>query len=77
MDRAIVANIRVNALKICSVLFFHKTQQEKRSISKIEDKDLESIQSSAISDQGYQWESNKLTIRHYKREPRGKPFPSR
>ena len=25
----------------------------------------------------HQWESNKLTIRHHKREPRGQPFPSR
>ena len=23
---------------------------------------------------GYQWESNKLTVRHHKREPRGQPF---
>ena len=29
------------------------------------------------ADPGYQWESNKLTIRHHKREPRGQPFPSR
>ena len=28
-------------------------------------------------DPGYQWESNKLTVRHHKREPRGQPFPSR
>ena len=26
---------------------------------------------------GYQWESDKLTVRHDKREPRGQPFPSR
>ena len=45
--------------------------------SKEEDKDQESIQSSTIPDPGYQWESNKLTIRHHKREPRGQPFPSR
>ena len=24
----------------------------------------------------YQWESNKLTVRHHKREPRGQPFPN-
>ena len=40
-------------------------------------KDQESIQSSATPDLGYQWENNKLTIRHHKREPRGQPFPSR
>ena len=28
-------------------------------------------------DPGYQWESDKLTVRHHKREPRGQPFPSR
>ena len=25
----------------------------------------------------YQWESDKLTVRHHKREPRGQPLPSR
>ena len=29
------------------------------------------------TDPGYQCESDKLTIRHQKREPRGQPFPSR
>ena len=28
-------------------------------------------------DPGYQWESDKLTVIHHKREPRGQPFPSR
>ena len=40
-------------------------------------KDQESIQSSTTPDPGYQWESDKLTVRHHKREPRGQPFPSR
>ena len=40
-------------------------------------KDQESIQSSTTPDPGYQWESDKLTVGHHKREPRGKPFPSR
>ena len=39
--------------------------------SKKEGKDQESIQSSATPDPGYQWENNKLTIRHHKRVPRG------
>ena len=26
---------------------------------------------------GYQWESDKLTVGHHKRESRGQPFPSR
>ena len=26
---------------------------------------------------GYQWECDKLTVGHHKREPRGQPFPSR
>ena len=30
-----------------------------------------------LPDPGYQWESDKLTVRHHKREPRGQPFPSR
>ena len=34
-------------------------------------KDQESIQSSTTPDPGYQWESNKLTVRHHKRELRG------
>ena len=40
-------------------------------------KDQESIQSSTTPDPGYQWESDKLTVRHHKPEPRGQPFPSR
>ena len=45
--------------------------------SKKEGKDLELIQSSTTPDTGYQWESDNVTIRHHKREPRGQPFPSR
>ena len=40
-------------------------------------KDQEPIQSSTTPDPGYQWERDKLTVRHHKREPRGQPFPSR
>ena len=47
------------------------------SESKKEGKDQKSIQSSTTPDQGHQWESDKLTVRHHKREPRGQPFPSR
>ena len=39
--------------------------------SKKDGKDQESIQYIITPDPGYQWESNKLTIRHHKREPRG------
>ena len=39
--------------------------------SKKDGKDKESIQSSTTPDQGYEWESNKLLVRHHKREPRG------
>ena len=45
--------------------------------SKKEGKDQESIQSSTTPDQGYQWESDNVTIRHHKRELKGQPFPSR
>ena len=38
--------------------------------SKNEGKDQESIQSSTTPDPGYQWESDNVTIRHHKREPR-------
>ena len=38
---------------------------------KKDSKDQESIQLSTIPNPGYQWESNKLTVRHHKREPRG------
>ena len=38
---------------------------------KKDDKDQKSIQSSTTPDPGYQWESNKLTVRHHKRELRG------
>ena len=34
-------------------------------------KDQESIQSSTIPDPRYQWEKDKLTVRHHKGEPRG------
>ena len=37
-------------------------------------KDQESIQLSTKPDPGYQWESDKFTVRHHKREPRGQPF---
>ena len=35
--------------------------------SKKDGKDQESIQSSTTPDPGYQWESNKLLVRHHKR----------
>ena len=44
--------------------------------SKYGSKDQESIQSSTTPDPGYQWESDKVTVRHHKREPRGQPFPA-
>ena len=40
-------------------------------------KDQESIQSSTTPDPGYKGESDKLTVRHHKRDPIGQPFPSR
>ena len=44
--------------------------------SKKADKDKESIQSSTKPDPGYQWESNKLTIRHHKKSQEVSPFPA-
>ena len=46
-------------------------------LCKKEGKDQESIQSSTASDPGYQCESDNVTIRPHKREPRGQPFPNR
>ena len=50
---------------------------EYAALKKGGDKDQESIQSSTTPDPGYQCESDKLTVRHHTREPRGQPFPSR
>ena len=44
--------------------------------SKLGRKDQESVQFCTKPDPGYQWESDKLTVIHHKREPRGQPFPS-
>ena len=46
-------------------------------ISKNNGKNQESILSSTTPDPGYQWEKDKITITHHKREPRGQTFPSR
>ena len=51
---------------------YHKLCKSKKG-----GKDQESIQSSTTLDPGYQWESDNVTIRHHKREPRGQSFPSR
>ena len=48
----------------------------KASYSNEECKDQESIQSNAIPDPEYQWESGKHTMIHNKLEPRVQPFPS-
>ena len=45
--------------------------------SKKEGKDQLSIQSSTTPESGYQLESDNVTIRHHKREPRSQPFPSK
>ena len=60
----------------CGILFCQSENTIKVQ-SKKEGKDQESIQSSTTPDPGYQWESDKLTFRHHKREPRGQPLPSR
>ena len=36
----------------------------------------ESTQSSTTPNPGFQWESDKLTVRHHKREPRVSLFPA-
>ena len=56
---------------------FHGIWSKMYIESKKEDKGQESIQSSTTHYQGYQWESDNVTVRHHKREPRGQPFLSR
>ena len=47
---------------------------QRKQIKKV-GKDQESIQLSTTPDPGYQWESDNVTTRHHKREPRGQPPP--
>ena len=54
----------------------HQQNKQPNKQSKKEGKDQKD-QESIQSDPGYKWESNKLTIRHHKREPRDQPFPRR
>ena len=54
-----------------------KMHQPQPPQSKKGCKDQESIQSRTTTDTGYQWESNKPTVRHHKRVSRSQPFPSR
>ena len=58
-------------------LYNSKLRENSQYKSKKEGKDQELIQSSTSPDQGYQWESDNLAIRHQNWEPWGKPFPSR
>ena len=43
--------------------------------SKKEGKDQESTHPSTTPEPGHQWESDSITTRHHKREPRDQPFP--
>ena len=57
-----------------SAFFLLRQRSESNNIgnwliqSKKDGNDQESIQSSTTPDPGYQWESNKLTVRHHRRE---------
>ena len=74
-------NTPLGSGSFCNSAFFPKYPQPQRSESnnigdwliqsKKDGKDQESIQSSTTPDQGYKWESSKLTVRHHKRELRG------
>ena len=66
-----------NSLWSGEVRFFHALTSRSFTQSKKEGKDQESIRSSTTPDLGYRWESDNITKRHHKREPRGQPFPSR
>ena len=52
----------------------HQGKWHRVDESKYGCKDQESLQSSTTPDLRYQWESDKLTVRHHKPEPRGQPF---
>ena len=62
MTDAIKIFYQINSKRKCDCLLIplHVNNIEE------EGKDQESIQSSTTPDPGYQWESNKLTIRHHK-----------
>ena len=59
-----------------TVIYLNKANSSDTE-SKKEGKVQESVQSSTTPDPGYQWESDNVTIRHQKREPRGQPFSNR
>ena len=68
-------SVQVNVKRIvsnCKQIITQLCDQSKK-----DGKDQESTQSITTPDTGYQWESNKLTIRHHKREPNCQTFPSR
>ena len=71
---------------IASVFLYEPCQYYKYTLCRTDMKliqskygcnDQELIHSSGTLDPGYQWESDKLTVRYHKREPRGQRFPSR
>ena len=74
-------NTALGSGSFCNLAFFlvkypPRKRSESNNIgdwliqSKKDGKDQESIQSSTTPDPGYQWESNKLTVRHHRRELR-------
>ena len=79
----LLRNTALGSGSFCNSAFFSpKYPQRQRSESnnigywliqsKKDDKDQESIQSSTTPDPEYQWESNKLTVRHHRRELRSR-----
>ena len=74
-------NTALGSSSFCDSAFFSpkyplRQRSESNNISdwliqsKKDGKDQESIQSSTTPEPGYQWESNKLTVRHHRRELR-------
>ena len=74
-------NTALGSGSFCNSVFFSRKYplRQRSESNKISDwliqskkdgKDQESIQSSTTPDPGYQWESNKLTVRHHRRELR-------
>ena len=77
-SRKYIYTVSQNTVIIYSCIKFRRISWAWNcNVNKKGGKDQESIQSSTTPDSGYQCESDNVTVRHHKREPRGKPFTIR
>ena len=69
-------NTALGSVCFCNSTFLLRQRSESNNIgdwliqSKKDGNDQEPVQSSTTPDPGYQWESNKLTVRHHRQELR-------